>query len=124
MTSMFICTLEQHKLKEEYMGSYTNGQMIMDPIYGQISYNCCLSKAFKLKLKHNPKIFLVKIKRPTEKEFAKYVIEPTNVIPTTRVQAQCVQLLTFIHTLRKVLQRVDDGWKRMMVGKRMILVLM
>ena len=55
-------------MEEEYMGLYyTHGQMIMDPTYGQISYNCCLSNAFKLKLGHNPKIFLVEIKRAPEK---------------------------------------------------------
>jgi len=65
MTSMCKCTLEQNELKEEYMGLYINGQMIMDPIYGQIWYNCCLSKAFKLKLGHNPKIILVESKIAT-----------------------------------------------------------
>ena len=48
--------------------------MIMDPISRQISYNCCLSKASKLKPGHNPKIFLVEIKRATEKEIAEHVI--------------------------------------------------
>jgi len=38
-TSKFKCTLEQAKLDEEYMGLYTNEQMITDYIYGQISYN-------------------------------------------------------------------------------------
>jgi len=66
MTLMFKCTLMQDKLEEEYMGFYTNRQMIMDRINGQISYNYCLSKAFKLKLGHNPKIFLVEIKWVTE----------------------------------------------------------
>ena len=37
MTLMFKWTLEQAKLEEEYLGSYIHGQMIMDPIYGQIS---------------------------------------------------------------------------------------
>ena len=57
VTSMFKCTLEQDELEEEYMGFYTHGQMINDPIYRQISLNCCLSNAFKLKLGHNVKIF-------------------------------------------------------------------
>ena len=56
LTSKFKCTLEQAELDEEYMGLYTNEQIITDPIYGQISYNCCLSIAFKLKLGHDPKI--------------------------------------------------------------------
>ena len=53
---MSKCTLEQDELEEEYMGIYKHGQMINDPIYGQISYNCCLSNAFKLKLGNNVKI--------------------------------------------------------------------
>jgi len=77
MTSMFKCTLEQDESEEEHMGFYTHGQMIMDPIYGQISYNCCLSKACKLKLGPNPKIFLVEIQRATEKEIAEHVIRLT-----------------------------------------------
>jgi hypothetical protein len=61
MSSIFKCTLERNVLEEEYMGLYSNGQMIMDPIYGQISFNCCLSEAFKLKLGHNPRILLVEM---------------------------------------------------------------
>jgi hypothetical protein len=82
--------------------------MIMDPIYGQISYNCCLSNAFKLKLGYNLKIFLVEIKSPTEKEIAKHVIRPTKVIPASRVTARCAQLLIIIHRLWKVLKRVEE----------------
>jgi len=37
LTSNFKCTLEQAEFDEEYMGLYTNEQMIPDPIYGQIS---------------------------------------------------------------------------------------
>ena len=37
LTLTFKCTLKQDKLNEEYMGLYTNGQMIMDLISGQIS---------------------------------------------------------------------------------------
>ena len=61
LTSKFKCTLEQAELDEEYMGLYTNEQIITDPIYGQISYNCCFSTAFKLELGHDPKIFCVVI---------------------------------------------------------------
>jgi hypothetical protein len=42
LRSMFKCTSEQDKLQEEYMGIYKHGQMINDPIYGQILYNSCL----------------------------------------------------------------------------------
>ena len=50
MSAMFMCTLEQAEFEEEYMRIYTNRQMIMDPIYGQILYYCCLPNASKLKL--------------------------------------------------------------------------
>jgi hypothetical protein len=78
---MFKWSLVQDELEEEYMGIYKNGQMINDPIYGQISYNCCLSSAFKLKLGHNMKIFVLEMKRATGKEIAEHVIRLTKVIP-------------------------------------------
>jgi len=81
LRSMYKCTLEQRKLEEEYMGIYKYGQIINDPIYGQISYNCCLSNAFKLKLGHNVKIFVVEMMSATGKETAEHVIRPTKVIP-------------------------------------------
>jgi len=81
LTSMFKWSLEQDELEEEYRGIYTHRQMINDPIYGQISYNCCLSNAFKLKLGHNVKIFVVEMMRATGKETAEHIIRPTKVIP-------------------------------------------
>jgi hypothetical protein len=123
-TSMAKCTLEQDKLDDQYMGLYTNGQKIMDPIYGQILYNCCLSIAFKLKFQHNSKIFLVEIKRATEKDIAKDVIRPRTFIPGSRVMARCVQLLIIINGHWKVLKRVEERWEWRMVGRRMIVVLM
>jgi len=59
LTSTFKCTLEQDELDEEYMGLYTPGQMILHPIYGQISYNTYPSNAFKLNFGHDRKIFFV-----------------------------------------------------------------
>jgi hypothetical protein len=58
LKSMFKCTFEQDELEQRNMGIYKHGQMINDRIYGQISYSCCLSNAFKLKLGHNVKIFV------------------------------------------------------------------
>jgi len=87
LTSILKCTLEQDELEEEYMGIYKHGQMINDPIYGQISYNCCLSNAFKLKLGHNVKRFAVEMMRATEKEITEHVIRPTKVIRASRVKA-------------------------------------
>jgi hypothetical protein len=81
LRSMFKCTLEQNELEEEYMGIYKQGQMINDPIYGQISSNCCLSYSFNLKLGHNVKIFVLGMKRATGKEIAEHVIRPMKEIP-------------------------------------------
>jgi hypothetical protein len=81
LRSMFKRTLEQDELEEEYMGIYKHRQMINVPIYGQISYNCCLSNTFKLKLGHNVKIFVVEMMPATGKETTKHVIRPTKVIP-------------------------------------------
>jgi len=124
MTSMCKYTLEQDELEKEYIGLYTSGQMIMDSIYGQISYNCSLSKAFKLKLGHNPKIFLFKIRRGTWKEIAKHRIRPTKIISASRVKARCAQLRTIIHRPWMVLKKMEERRERRMVGKRIILVLM
>ena len=76
---MFKCTLELDELEEEYIGIYKHGQMIDDPIYGQISYNSCLLNAYKLKVGHNVKIFVVEMMRATGKEITEHVIRPTNV---------------------------------------------
>jgi len=127
LSSMFKCSLEQDKPEEEYMGIYKHRQMINDHIYGQISYNCCLSNAFKLKHGHHVNIFVVEIMRATGKEIAEHVIRPTKVIRASRINARCEQLLIIIHRLWKVLKRVEEGEKRRerrMVGMRMILVLM
>ena len=80
LRSMFKCTLEQDESKQEYMGIYKHGQLINDPIYGQISYNCCLSNGFKLKLGHNVKIHVVEMIRATRKETAEHITRPTKVI--------------------------------------------
>jgi hypothetical protein len=78
---MFKCTLEHDELEAEFMGIYKHGQIMNNSIYGQISYNCCLSNAFKLKLGHNVMIFVIEMMRATGKETAEYVIRPTKVIP-------------------------------------------
>jgi len=122
---MFKCTLEEGELDEEYIGLYINGLMIMDPIYGQIPYNCCLSNALKLKLEHNPKICFIDMKQATGKVITKHIIMPAEVIPASRVKAWCAQLLLMIHRLLKVLKKVvEERTEWSMVGKRMILVSM
>jgi len=96
----------------------------MDPIYGQISFNCCLSNTLKVKLGHNPKIYLVEIKRATQMEIAEHLIGPTKVIPGSRIKARCPQMLTVIHRLWTILMSVEVRRERRMVGKRMVLELM
>jgi hypothetical protein len=78
------------------MGLSTHRHNIIDLIYGQISFNCCLSNAFKLKLGYNLKIFLVTIKRAAEKDIAKHVIRLAKVIHTRHVQPRCAQLPSLI----------------------------
>jgi len=60
--------LEEDKLDKEYTGLFADGQMMNNPIYGQTSYNCCPSNAFKLKLGHNLKIFLVEMRSDREED--------------------------------------------------------
>jgi len=106
------------------MGLYKNGQMIMYPIYGQISYNCCISNALKWKVGHPQKIFLVEMERATETQIAQHLIRPAKAIPASRIQSSLAQLLIIMHTLWKVLKRVEERWEMRMVGKRLILVLL
>jgi hypothetical protein len=87
MTSLFKFTLEQAELEEQYMGLNPNGQIIMEPIYDQISYNCGLRNAFKLKLGYHRKILLFKIRRVPETGNAKHILRLATVIPASRVQA-------------------------------------
>jgi hypothetical protein len=97
--------------------------MILNPIYGQISYNCCHSNAFRLKLGYNPKTNIVDMKRATVKEIAKYIIRPAMVLPGTSVKFGCAQQLIMIARLCNMLTRVEERRERRIVGKRMILVL-
>jgi len=111
LTAMFKYTLEQDELGEETMGIYKHGQMINNLIYGQISYNYCLSNVFKSKLGYNVKIFVIETMRATGKGIAKHVMRPTEVIPVSRVKARREQLLIIIHRLWKVLKRVEEREK-------------
>jgi len=105
------------------MGLITHGQIMNDPIYGQILFKYCLSKVFKLKLGHNQKILFLEVKRATGKEIAKHVIQPAKVIPACCVKARCAQLPTNIHRLWKDLKSVELRKDSTMVGNRKLLVL-
>jgi len=85
LTALYKCNLTQEELDEEYMGLYAPGQMMNDPLYGQISYNSSLSKTFKLKLGHNVQLFLIEMKAVTGKDIAKHVMRPAKVIPTSLI---------------------------------------
>jgi len=80
LTALYKCNLTQEELDEEYMGLYTPGQILNDPLYGQISYNSSHSNAFKLKLGHNEQLLLPKMKAATGKNIAEHVIRPAKVI--------------------------------------------
>jgi len=85
LTALYKCNLMQKKLDEEYMGLYAPGQMMNDSLYGQISYNCSLSNAFKLKLGHHVQLSLIEIKAATGKDIAEHRMRPAKVIPTSLV---------------------------------------
>jgi len=48
--------------------------MMNNPVYDQISYNSCLSNAFKLKLEPNLKQILVEMRAATGKDDVEHVI--------------------------------------------------
>jgi len=77
--------LTQEELDEEYMGLYAPGQMMNDPLSGQISYHSSLLIAFKLKLGHDVQQFLKEMKAATGKEIAEHVMRPAKVIPASHV---------------------------------------
>jgi len=85
LTALYKCNLTQEELDEEYMGLYAPGQMMNDPLYGQMSYNSYLSNAFKLKLGHDVQLFLIEMKAATGKETTEHVMRPAKVIPARLV---------------------------------------
>jgi len=114
----------QEELDEKYMRLYTPGQMMNDPLYGQISYNSSLSHAFKLKLGHNVKLCLVEIKAATGKDIAQHVIRLAKVIPPRLVTVGYSPLLISILRLQKYPKKMKEWWMRRQVGNRLIVVLM
>jgi len=106
------------------MGLYTLGQMMNDPLYGQISYNSSLSNAFKLKLGHDVKQFLVEMKAATGKDIAEHVIRPVKVIPTSLLPVSYAPLVIRILRLGMEPMKMKEWWMRRQVGKRLIVVSM
>jgi len=122
LTAMYKCNLTQEELDQEYIGLYTPGEMMNDPLYyGQISYNSSLSK---LKLRPNVKLFLEEVKAATGKDIAEHVIRPSKVIPTNHVLVSYAPLLISILRLWRDLMKLNQWWMRTQVGKRLIVVLM
>jgi len=86
LTALYKCNLTQEELGEEYMGLYALGQMMNDLLYGQISYNCTLWNAFKLKPGQDVQLCLVEMKAATGKEIAEHVMRPAKVFLATLVR--------------------------------------
>jgi len=85
LTALYKWNFTKGELEEEYMWIYAPGQMMNDPLYGQISYTSSLSNAFKLKLGHNVHLLLVEMKADTRKDIGEHIIRPVKVIPTSLV---------------------------------------
>jgi len=125
LTALYKCHLTQEELDKEYMGLYTPGQMLNDPLYGQISYNSSLSNAFKLKLGHNVQLFLVEMKAATGKDIAEHVIRPAKVIPASLDMVSYAPLLLSILRLQRYQMKMKEWWmRRQQVGKRLTVVIM
>jgi len=118
-TAISKCNLTQEELDEEYMGLYTPGQMMNDRLYGQISYNSSISNAFRLKLGHNLKLFLVEMKAATGKDMAEHVIRPAKVIPASIIKVNYAPLLISILRLGRDLMNMNEWWMRRQVGTRL-----
>jgi len=112
LTAIYKCNLMQEESDEEYMELYEPRQMMNDHLSGQISYNSSLSNAFKLKLGHDVKLFLVEMKEATGKDIAEYIIRPVKVIPTSVVPVSYAPLLIRILRLRRELMKMKDWWMR------------
>ena len=77
--------LDAEEWDEEYMGLYEQGQMMNDPLYGQIPYNSSLSDTFKLKLGHDVQQCLVEMEAATGKDIAEHVMRTAKIIPASLV---------------------------------------
>jgi len=107
------------------MGLYTPGQILNNPLYGQLSYNSSLSNAFKLKLGQNGQLFLIEMKAATRKDIAEHIIRSAKVIPARVVTVSYAPLLISIYRLRRYLMKMKVWWmRRQLMGKGLSVVLM
>jgi len=123
LTAIYKCNLKQEELDEEYMGSYTPGQIMNDPLYGQISYYSSLSNAFKLKLGHDVKQFFVDMKAATGKDIAEHVMRPAKVIPTSHCTVIDVPQLISILGRRRYPRKMKESCMSRHVGKGLIVLM-
>jgi hypothetical protein len=88
-----------------------HSQILIDPINGQNSNNCCHSNSVKSKLGHNLNIVLVEIKNGVVKESAMYVIATAKVMSSGCVETGYMQLLIIIHKQGCEVGRREQGDK-------------
>jgi len=96
--------------------------MMNDHLYGSIWYNIPLCNAFKLKLGHNLKLFLVQIKAATGKDIAEHLIRLAKVIPASLVTVSYTPLQIGIFRYRMDPMKINERLLRSQVGKRLIVV--
>jgi hypothetical protein len=122
LTALYRCNLTQEELDDDYMGLYVPGHM-NDPLYGQISYNSFLSNAFKFKLGHNVKQFMLEMKAATRTDIAEHVMRPAMVIPASLVTVSYAPLLISILKLRRYLMKMEEWGMRRQVGMSLIVLM-
>jgi len=123
LTEIYKCNLKQEELDKEYMGLYAPGQIMNNPLYGQISYNSSLSNPFKLKQGHDVKLFLVDMKAATRKDIAEHVMRPAKVISASLVMVSYAPLLISILRLWRYPMKMKEWWMWRQVGKRLIVLM-
>jgi len=124
LTVIYKCDLMEEELDEEYMGLYAPGQMMNDPLYGQISFNGSISNAVKLKLGQDVKLFFIEMQAATGKDIAEHVIRPAKVIPARMVTVSYALLLISRLRFRGYPMEVKERWMRRQVGTTLTVVLM
>ena len=117
------CNLTHEELDDEYMRECAPGQMMHDPLYGQIAYNSSISNAFKFKLGHTFKLFLVEMKAARGMDIVEHIIRPAKAIPASLVRVSCAQLLLSRLRLGWDPMKMKEWWMRRQVGKRLTVVL-
>jgi len=106
------------------MRLYALGQMMNDPLYGQVSYNSSLSNAFKLKLGYNVKLFLLEMKAGTGKDITEHMIGPAKVISSSLVTVSDAPLLISLLRLRGYPMKMKEWWMGRQVRKKLTVVSM